>query len=538
MRQRLGWVVVLTASIFLPSQLRAAAPSLTVQLRSIDELLENVKYVVAQTGRAEQARQIEGFINAWLGKDGIAGIDTHRPLGFYGIVSTKAIIGLIPVANEKALLGLLENFNIKATRGGEGIYSISADNAPVTLYLRFSGGYAYVTAPDKKALAQENIIDAAQVLSKSDQALLSAVVHLDQIPDDLKRIGLQQMDAQLKEEINKNQPGESPAQRNLRIETLQTISRQITSLVKDGQRLTVAFNIDRQAGDITAEASFGGTSGSDLAKTISQLGQGRSGFAGLLKQDAAIGGLVQLALPVNLQSALGPVIDEGFRQGLVKEKDAARRKQSEKFLNALLPTLKAGELDAGFRISGPSGGQNYDLIMGFKIKDGNAIEKELRALLQTLAPRDRALFQLDAAKAGALAIHRIDINKSGDANLKKLLGDNPAYLAIGTDALWLAFGPKGLEMLKSETMSAAGTAPQLQLGLSASRLSGLIATTDPQKQKTYAKAAEETARDGSLGKDKLSLVIQGGDTLTLRVRFNADFLRFAAKYGQSTGAQP
>ena len=79
-----------------------AGPTVVVRLQSIDQLLDNVKYLVKLADREEEAKQIEGLVKSMAGPKGIQGIDTKRPIGMYGKVGAAGIdstvVVLIPVA--------------------------------------------------------------------------------------------------------------------------------------------------------------------------------------------------------------------------------------------------------------------------------------------------------------------------------------------------------------------------------------------------------------------------------------------------------
>src|SRR5262245_1352126 len=102
-------------------------PTLVVRVRSIDGLLGDVKHLADLAGREANAKAFDAQIKKMLPK-GFAGIDTKRPLGFYGIVdpdgNLKDISGalLVPVADEKAFLGLLESLKLKAQKEDDGTY--------------------------------------------------------------------------------------------------------------------------------------------------------------------------------------------------------------------------------------------------------------------------------------------------------------------------------------------------------------------------------------------------------------------------------
>src|SRR5207245_10830426 len=105
-------------------------------------------------------------------------------------------------------------------------------------------------------------------------------------------------------------------------------------------------------------------------KSVDELGRSRSLVGALVKRDAALNVLVHLALPENVRQVLGPVVDEEIRKDVEKEKDAAKRALAQQFLEAIKPSLKAGELDALFQLNGPTSDKTYDVLVGAKIKEG------------------------------------------------------------------------------------------------------------------------------------------------------------------------
>src|SRR5262249_50818898 len=147
------------------------------------------------------------------------------------------------------------------------------------------------------------------------------------------------------------------------------------------------------------------------------------------------------------RKALEPVIDEGIRTALAKEKDEGRRRQAEAFLKALTPTLKSGEIDAAVSLRGPQN-DHYGVIIGVKLKEGDRLDQTLRDLLRDLPPNDRAKIKFDAETAGGVKVHRIDVQQSLDAKARQAVGDNPLYVAFRPDAVFVALGEGGLSALK------------------------------------------------------------------------------------------
>src|SRR5205807_1013243 len=83
-------------------------------------------------------------------------------------------------------------------------------------------------------------------------------------------------------------------------------------------------------------------------------------------KDSAASLLVSYALPERIKKALGPTIDELVTALPSKAPDETHKKLFAKLLNALAPSLKAGEIDAAVDFRGPSAKQHHTLVAGLK----------------------------------------------------------------------------------------------------------------------------------------------------------------------------
>lgn len=540
LRQSALGLAVICLSVAVPlgraADAKDAAPAFTLQIRSLDRVLEDLKYLATLAGKEEEAKQIDGFVKARMGPKGLEGIDTKRPLGMYSVLKRNVNVGLIPIASEEALLGLLESLNIKAAKEGD-VYAVTPENLPVPIYLRFANGYAYVTSPSKAALDKDNLLDPATVLPAGDNHLLSAAWQLDEIPDALKQIALQQMRLRFTDEEQKKQPGETAAQRELRVQILRAIAGELTSVVKDGNRVELRLDVDRQKEAVTAEAKFTSKPGSELASEITRLGQGKSVFAGLANRHSAAGLSVHFAVSESIRKALAPAIDEGIRQGVAKEKDDAKRKQAQQFLDALKPTLKSGELDGAFELVGPTADKLYTFLGGFKLREGAAVEEQVRTLVKNLPQREQSIIKLDTESAGSTHIHRVDAQGAFDENARQTFGNNPLFVAIGPDAVWLSAGPNGLDALKNGLSLQPKAGPQFRLGLSMSRLAPAIARGNKDGKQVLA-AAEKSFSGSERGKDKVNITVEGGKTLTARFVLDGPVIRFLGAIPKGGSEKP
>src|SRR5262249_48649073 len=162
-------------------------------------------------------------------------------------------------------------------------------------------------------------------------------------------------------------------------------------------------------------------------------------------------------------------IDESVQSALEKEKDPNKRQVAEKLYGAILPTLKAGELDAAVELRGPTANKHYAAIAAPKLKDGQKGGKVLRDPREQVPQAERDKIKLDAESAGSIKIHRLDVHQQFDEQAKKLLGDNPIYIAFRNDALFLTGGEGGLSLLQNSLTSKPGIMPPFKLNLSIAR---------------------------------------------------------------------
>jgi hypothetical protein len=512
------------AAIRAADQDKAGSPTFTIRVKSLDALIADVKYLATLAGKGEEAKQAHGFLEQMTGGKGLPGIDDKRPFGGYIMVSPDITgtsgVGLVPIANEKSFIELLERFNLTTEKGADGIYSVTSELVRVPIFIRFANNYAYVTGLNKGALDKKNLLEPSQALG-GKSGLVAATLRLDQIPDALKQMALSQMEVRLTEEQEKTLPGESKAQQKLRGEILKDMSQQIATLINEGANLEIIGDVDRQANALVFEMNLSGQPESKLAACISDLRKKPSLFAGWATGDSALNLLLHMAADEKTRATLGAVIDEGIRKGLSEEKDEGKRAQAEKFVKIIEPTLKSGELDAAVNLHGPSSEKLYSFVFGLKVKDGQKIEEGLENLVKTLPEKDQEKIKLGAESAGDVKIHRIEAQKDFDQHARQIMGDNPVYLAIRSDAVILGGGPEGLERVKAALAAQAKAGAQFSFDVSFKRLAGLMV----REHKNALEAADAAFGEQS-GKDKLHFTVEGGKTLKVHFDVNTAVMKF------------
>jgi hypothetical protein len=508
-----------------PEKPAKEAPGLIVRMRSIDGLLSDFDYLAKLVGKEEEATQARKMLENRIGKEGLAGIDTKRPIGFYGTLSRgvtdSTAVALIPVADEKAVLGLLENLNMKAEKDDDDVYKVQPEGSRVPVFFRFANKYAYVTAQNKDSIDKDKLLDPATIFPKGDTALLSVVGHIDQIPESFKKFFIASFEDQMAKAREEKLTGDTEAQKALQKQILEGMEDLVKSLTLEGGAVEFHIDLNRKTEEFAIELSLAGVEDSKLAGSIKRLGEVQSLFGGLPAKDSAMSGLIHFALPDKIRQALEPVLDEAVKKELEKETDKTKREEAEKAVAAIMPSLKSGELDAAIDIRGPSSDNLYTAIIGVKIKEGDAIENLARKALDSLPESEKKKIKLDVAKAGDVAIHQVDISGDLDADAKALFGDKPAYLAVRKDAILVTMGADGLNAMKGAVALKPQKGKAISFEMSLARMAPLMEKETPGATK-IAEEAFGKLQDA----DKIRLTLEGGNSIKLRLSMKAQIIKF------------
>ncbi len=441
----------------------ADEPTVVIRVKSLDTVLQNLKLLATLLGREEAAQDIQGLIKAKVGAKGLQGIDLGRPVGAY--VRFGKELGdfagtlLVPVADAQAFLTLLENVGVTSTKGKDDIYTLQS-KLNIDLYLRFAKKYAYVSVGNTDNLSDKNLLDPAKVLAVPEDSLISATVRLDQVPDFGKLLASDQLAKALQELQDKVPPPETEAQKQFAKAAVGYLAQTVADAFKDGQRVRLDVALDKDRKDLAVRMSLSAMPGTELAKAITTAGKSKSAFAGLMSQNAAFRGSVDTTFPPELHKAFARAIEDAAAKGIADMTDAPRRKQAQALVDALLPTVKAGQLDAFFGMAGPVG-SHYTLLAAVKVKDGDelgaVVHKLVTAELKTMPAEQRDKIQLDVDTVGAIKIHKFELPRDPKTNkvLEDLPGDPNLFVAFRKDAVFLAIGPQSLATLKSAVAADA-----------------------------------------------------------------------------------
>ena len=542
MRSRMLPLAALACAILVPSAARPddakatqKAPALIVRLRSFNSTIADLSYLAAQVGKEEEAKQAVELLKERIGAKGLDGIDVDKPIGGYVFAGPNGTDSygafMLPIKDEEAVLKVLANNGLKVDKGNDGLYTIKDDRIRVPIFFRFVNGYAYVAPLSEAGLAKSKLLAPSQVFPEGDNALFSATIHVDQIPDTIKEIALAQLGLRVADIREQHAERGTPAQRDLIDKSSKEANAQIKALVNDGRELAIRVDVDRKSGELTLTASFDGKSGTKLAGNIANLGKSQRLFAGLPGQGSAFSALFAYALPERVQKALGPVVDEAMKNIVEKAKDETHKQLADKLARVLAPSVKAGEVDAAIDLRGPSANKHYTLVGGIKLKNGEEIEKTLKELVSNLPQQVRDMIKLDAVKTSGVNIHRLEFDHFMDDNAREVLGNGAVFVAVRSNAIYFAGGENGLDAIKAALAAKPGAAALFQLDMSLAQLAPLMAREQP----AAPKAAEEAFAKNP-GQDKISVRVTGGKSLKAEVHVKTAVLKFLAEIGEARKA--
>jgi hypothetical protein len=504
---------------------KPAAPTLTLRLPALDDLIADLRYLAEQAGRGEEAKQFEKLVKSLGGDKGIEGLDPKKPLALYAYlggagIDSKVVL-LLPIADQKAFLDRITLLGIKA-KEEKGLYEFQPKGSPFPAYFRFANGYVYGTVRDKDMLGEQKLLAPAAVMPPGEKDMLALALDLTGFPENLRDILVGQLDLRAAD-FKEKQPNETKDQAAFRGAVIDDSIRFLKMLLTDSGQLTLRFAVDRQAGDVSLSVGLSGQKNSPLAKSLASLAEVKSSVAGLISSDASFASRMTYQLSEDLRKKLGPVVDEGLQQLLSSTKDQGEKELIRPLVESLAPTLKQGKIDVALEFRGPSEKKLYTVVAGTALKDGAAIEKALKNLVAKLPDNAKERISFDVAKESGINIHRLNVEKDLDAEAKKSLGENPIYIAIRGDAVFAGLGEDGLNALKGALGAKSQASPVMRIEVSMLRIASLVAV----QQKHAPKAAEEAFAKNKSG-DKFFISLEGGKDLRIRVGMSGAVLRFFA----------
>ncbi len=439
-------------------------------------------------------------------------LDGQMPKGF----------GFLPI---KDLKGVLAAVQAPATENN-GVLEIQAPNGQ-TIYAVQKGSWACLS--NEKEVLSAAPADPDKLLDGLDKKYAVAIrLNVQNIPADLRSNFAQLLRSLVEVGLVQN-PGEDETAFDFRKKMVQAQLKQIDTLVKEIDQLTFGWAIDPTAKSTSLDMSLTAVAGSDTARKLSGVAAVKSDFLGFLLPDSAFNFNVcekfdpsDVAQFVAMIQTARQKADQAINNDpSIPNADgkAEAKKVVAQLLDVAENTLKAGKFDGGAALSlAPN---SLAFAAGGFIKDGATLDSAVRQLVK-LAGNDPGFpsVKFDAETYKDIKIHSAAIPMN-DENAKKLFGDSmDAYLGIGADSVYIAFGKGSLAMVKSiidkPSAGSAGGNYFAQANVALTPILKFIDSTSPDPHlKMVAQVLDNTP-----GKDHVRLVegvIANGVSMQIQV---------------------
>lgn len=522
------------AALFVASgaahaQAPKAEPTVEIRLRSVNDLLDKAEYVAALGGQEEQVKQVKAFLKQ-LSTDGkgIEGIDPKKPFGLTGTLSADVVSSpltvMVPVADQERFLAMLKDrlqLTPEKAEGGTLKVEVPVVNE---VYLRFANEYVYI-GRSVKDLDPKAIPTPQAFFLKDDGSVASVIVRLDGVPADLKTFVLGQFEMGLAEQRKKDGPNENAAQKAIGDWASENITSGFKALLEDAKELRVRVFVDEKSDDLSGELTLTAKSGSTLAKNLTSLGGKKSlpaAVAGAGK-DTVARFAAKAGVPDGVKKDLGKVVDAAIVE-ILKDVPEEQKTVAERALKTLAPTFKAGELDLAVALNGPDTKGHHTLIGAVGVKGGADIEKLVKDFAKDFGPflGDAVKFDFDVEKVGAFNLHTITANALPD-DAEKVFGTKKIWLATSEDYIAFSVEPDGTA-LKAGLKAVPVAAPVLVVDVAFAKLLPLVGK-DLKPDEVKALLRDAFGNDSPAGRDTLSVVVTGGDALTVKGKLKGKGVR-------------
>ncbi len=520
---------VFLATLFSPFAAAQAppAPTVEVRLRGVSDLLDRFEYLAKLVDQEDAGQQLTQTIQSFADvKTGIEGIDPARPLALYATVAANPLesqaVLVLPIASDTAFLGLLTGkLSLDPKKGADGVYTLTVPNVPLPLYFRFANKSCYVTVASPAGIDPKQLVAPAKLFAAADDGVLSVTVRLDRIPADLKKTALGQLELKLADAKGKTEAGETPGQTALKGWVLDRLAEAAAAVLTDGKEFTAKLVADPKSDDLGLDLSLTATPNSPLATTLVGLGGSsrmtRAPLPPAGDKLATFG--VTGALGPKATVSLAGVVDMLIAEAVATAKDADKI-GAKLVLDALAPTLKAGVLDFNLLVGGTDAGK-LSVVAAMAVAEGKRIEATAKQLAP-FVPADTVTFAFDQGTAGGLTLHKLTV---ADPKFAAATGSDAAWLAVGGDRLVVGMEPAGAEV-KAAAAADPRPAPLMAGTVNLGRLFAL-GTDDVSAAAAKKLVAQVFGDAGPAGRDTMTLRVDGGDALRLRLTTKGKGLQLA-----------
>lgn len=473
-------------------------PVVMVSFAGYDALLEAAD-VIGKLSDSPLSPMLNGVIQAQLGEDALAAIDTKRPWG--AIVQTDGssfpAVAFLPVKNLKKLLESLESRIGKAKETGEGTYELETKNGQ-TIYLADKAGWAFVSSSaDHLARAPKDPVKVLGELPKSYTVAVRAVVK--NVPPLARQMMLLPLQMGIQQGAERK-PDESDEQYALRTKLTKQAMQQFTDMLNDLDTLQVGVQVNSKSSTAHLDYQVTATPGTKTARQMADMKGLKSSFSGFYQPSAAVAfdfaskvaESDSAQLKSSLQAARAGALKELEKQDL-SEADLKRvRKWVGDLMDVLEKTLQSGRMNAGATLALDA--KQLTFTAGAYLAETAKLDTLVREVVAEGSkekPQLAEAFKFDAESHAGVKFHVFSLptaalDKAAD-RLTPLVGETfTVVLGIGPESAYLSAGRDAAKTLKSliDGSKAAGekAVPPMRLSIAAGAIARAVESAAQQER--------------------------------------------------------
>lgn len=486
-----------------------------------DALMKDVAWVDNLAGKPGLPAMLRGGIAQFTGGKGLAGIDTKRPWGL--IVSAGLgdfpILAFVPVKDFKQVLETLKPVIGDVEETG-GVYEIPL--GAQTVFAKDAKEWVFLSRT--KESLKSAPADPVKVLGGLPaQYTISVQILVRNVPEELKQMFLPMIQMGMQAGLEQ-MPGESDAQFAFRKKMAETSIQQITQMANELDALTFGFGVDHQTDSLRLEYAVMAKPGTEMAKQMAAVSDGKTRFGGFFAEDAALGMTAQGAytegqaaqIQTRLASLRANVEQEIDRQEMSDADKKTAKALLADLLDVFQPLFKAQKSDVGMMVKADS--QGVALAAGVTPVDGDKLTGLVKKFADQLAkdaPEVAKLIKLDAEQRNGVHFHTfsLPIDEMGlegkeKENFQKLFGKSlDVVVGASKEEMYLAVGHGALDLLKTamdkSKQTAAQAVPPMQMFVAGVPIARLVQSLAEEEEAREAAGQVLKILEASGGKDRV-----------------------------------
>jgi len=326
--------------------------------------------------------------------------------------------------------------------------------------------------------------------------------------------------------------GESAEEYSNRKQVSKAIAGWVSRTVKEMDRLSLGWGLDRQAERSCLDVTLTALAGTPLAGRFAAMGEAKRSFAGFRLPGAALIAHGTARDPQSEAAALATVIQSARQREIEKidkgtfsdDEKSLRKDLTNKLFDVARETVAGGRRDFGLSVVVSP--KKVTLVAGAYVAEGEKLQsvfKTLGGFLQTSHPAFGSL-AMDVEKYEGVNFHTLFLPPpEGDVREKfvEAFGESlEVVIGFGKEAVYFAGGKDAMKSLKEAIHKSATPAklePPLEFSLALKPVADFIAAVGPEQLRAPANHIAELLRTAG-GKDHLRLTtnpVPRGATLRL-----------------------